>query len=97
MDFTRNEYKILNTLYKNACTSKLCSFRIQKIADESQLSIPKIRQSMKMFCNLGLVEKGAKDERADTYFITKEGIEVVEDNMKIDKELLKRIKKVKGE
>lgn len=97
MDFTRNEYKILNTLYKNACSSKLCSFRIQRLADETDLSIPKIRQSMKMFFNLGLVDKGAKDERADTYFLTKDGIHMVEDNMKIDKELLKRIRSVKGE
>ena len=95
MDFTRNEYRIIGSLYQNTCFSKLCSFKIQRIATETNLSVPKIRQSMKMFISLGLVEKGAKDERADTFFLTSEGIKVVEENMKIDEELLKKIKQIK--
>lgn len=95
MDFTRNEYRIIGSLYENTCFSKLCSFKIQRIASETGLSIPKIRQSMKMFVSLGLVEKGARDERADTFFLTAEGIKVVEENMKIDQELLEKIKKIK--
>ena len=95
MDFTRNEYRIIGALYENACFSKLCSFRIQKIADTTNLSVPKIRQSMKMFSNLGLVDKGAKDERADTYFLTDKGIEIAEENMKIDEKLLEKIKNLK--
>ena len=95
MDFNRNEYRIMNTLYQNICFSKLCSFKIQRIADETGLSVVKIRQSMKMFLNLGLVEKGARDERANTFYLTTEGIKVVEDSMKVDQELLKKIKQIK--
>lgn len=95
MDFTRNEYRIIGSLYQNACFSKLCSFKIQRLATETNLSVVKIRQSMRMFISLGLVEKGAKDERADTFFLTAEGIKVVEENMKIDEELLEKIKKIK--
>lgn len=97
MDFTRNEYRIIGSLYENTCFSKLCSFKIQRIATETGLSVVKIRQSMRMFISLGLVEKGAKDERADTFFLTSEGIKVVEDNMKIDEELLEKIKRIKSQ
>lgn len=95
MDFTRNEYRILGIFYQNACFSKLCSFRITRIAESTNLSVPKIRQSMKMFINLGLIDKGARDERADTYFLTQEGIKVVEESQKIDSELLEKINKIK--
>lgn len=95
MDFTRNEYRIISKMYENGCFTKLCSFKIQRIVSETNLSVPKVRQSMKMFISLGLVQKGAKDERADTFYLTEEGIKVAEDNMKIDKALLERIKLLK--
>ena len=95
MDLTRNEYRIIGVLYENACFSKLCSFKILRIASETKLSIVKIRQTMKMFVNMGIVEKGAKDERADTFFLTNKGIEIAEENMKVNKELLEKIKKIK--
>ena len=44
---------------------------------------------------MGIVEKGAKDERADTFFLTNKGIEIAEENMKVNKELLEKIKKIK--
>lgn len=96
MDFTRNEYKIIGKLFEKGCISKLQSFRIQKIADETNLSVPKIRQTLKLFLNLEIVDKGAKDERADTYFLTEKGIKIAEESMTVDKNILEKINKLKG-
>lgn len=97
MDLTRNEYRIISTLYENGCFSRLCSFRKDKLAELTNLSVYKIRDAMKTFLNLGIVEKGAKDVRADTYFLTEKGIKIAEDNMKVDTVLLEKIQKFKNE
>lgn len=95
MDITKNEYRIIGILYENGCFSKLRSFKIKRIASETNLSVVKIRLTMKKFIENGLIEKGARDERADTFFLTKKGIEVAEESMTIDEELLEKIKKIR--
>lgn len=96
MEFTRNDYRIIGKLFEKGCVSKIHSLRIQRIAEETNLSVPKIRQSLKLFLNLDIVDKGAKDERADTYFLTQKGIEIAEENMTVDKSILEKINKLKG-
>lgn len=87
MNLTKNDYMIMNTLYDNGCLSKMCSFTLQKIAETTNLSIYKIRDAMKLFMNLGLVNEGARDVRAKTYFLSEQGIEIVEDNKKTTNEI----------
>lgn len=96
MDFTRNDYKIIGKLFEKGCISNLQSFRIQKIAEETNLSVPKIRQTLKLFLSLNIVDKGAKDEKADTYFLTEKGIRIAEESMTVDKSILEKINKLKG-
>lgn len=95
MNLNRNDYRIIGILYENACFSKLCAFKKDKIAELSNLSIYKIRDATKTFMNLGIVEKGAKDNRADTYYLTEEGIKIAEENMRVSREVISKIQEIK--
>ena len=78
MNLNKNDYNILETLYTNQCITKICSFTKQKIAEKCNLSVFKITASIKIFINMNLVCEGAKDERAKTYYLTEQGIELIE-------------------
>ena len=75
---TKNDYMILESLYDNNCITKMCSFTKQRMADECKLSVFKIASSMKMFINMGYIEEGAKEEKSKTYYVTLDGMKVVE-------------------
>ena len=79
MNLNKNDYNILDTLYRNQCVTKICSFTKQRIANECKLSVFKITASLKIFINMGLVDEGAKDERAKTYYLTENGVKLIED------------------
>lgn len=99
MNLTKNDYMIMNTLYDNGCLTKMCSFTLQKIADTTNLSIYKIRDAMRLFINLGLVDEGARDVRAKTYFLSDKGREIVEDNKRTTNEIANKFfkNKIKGD
>lgn len=96
MNLTKNDYFILDTLYNNGCFTKMCSFTLLKTTELTNLSKYKIRDSIKMFINLGLVCEGARDVRAKTYFLSSKGIEMVEENRKVSDELMARYKAIKN-
>jgi predicted transcriptional regulator len=87
----------MDTMYNMGCFSTICSFTLQKIADTTNLSIYKIRDAMKLFINLGLVNEGARDVRAKTYFLSEKGIQIVKENKKVPKELKDRYLKMQSE
>jgi len=97
VNLTKNDYFIMDTLYDKGCFSIICSFTLQKMADTTGLSIYKIRDSMRMFINLELVNEGARDVRAKTYFLSDKGIQIVEENKMVTKELKNRYLKMQKE
>jgi DNA-binding MarR family transcriptional regulator len=99
VNLTKNDYMIMNILYDNGCLSKMCSFTLQKISDTTNLSIYKIRDAMKLFINLGLVDEGARDVRAKTYFLSVKGRDIVEENKRTTSEIANKYlkNKMKGD
>ena len=74
MDLSKNDYNILIILNHYQCNSKLKSFTIERISKETNLSIPKIRNSVKMFLLLNYITEGSHDKSAKTYYINENGI-----------------------
>lgn len=97
MNLTRNDYRIIDFLYNKGCLTKIYALKLQIIADGTDLSIYKIRDAVKLFLNLGIINEGAKDVRAKTYYLTEKGQEIARENIEGIKKVMERLNEVKGE
>lgn len=79
MRLTRKDYNIIQNLYLNGCINKLCAFSVYEIAKKNDCSIYKARASMSLFLALEIIEKGIKDGRKDTYFLSEKGLKMALD------------------
>lgn len=75
--FNKSDYKILTTLLDKECFSEIASLSIKDIATFSELSIPKVRMTLKSFLLTDLVRLGAKDGVSNTYYITEKGLDFI--------------------
>lgn len=82
--FNKNDYKILTVLMDNQCYSKIASLTYKQISNNTKLSIPKIRISIKNFTLLDLIAEGAKDGISHTFYITEKGIDFLRTAMNIN-------------
>lgn len=80
-NFNKNDYKILSILDASECYSSVMSFTIKKISEETQLSIPKIRLTLKNFLIAEFIKEGAKEGVGKTFYITNKGVEFLNEAM----------------
>lgn len=84
--FNKNDYRILSTFDDKESYTEISSLTIKQIANNTNLSIPKVRSTVKNFVLVGFLKEGAKDGISKTYYITKEGIDHVTKITQIDYE-----------
>lgn len=70
---SRNDYKVLTTILQFGCTNEMKSVTIKKMSELTNLSIGKIRLSVKAFLELEYIAEGVVQHNAKTYYITDEG------------------------
>lgn len=75
VNISKNDYLTLVILLENECTTEMRSFTLKNIADITELSLSKIRKTVKMFKSMEFIKEGAVQHNAKTYYITKKGIE----------------------
>lgn len=82
----RNDLKVLVYLFEKGINSRMKARKARTISEDEdvKLSDTKVRQTLNNYVNEGLVAKGCKEGKADTYFITEEGREYVADNFNIN-------------
>ena len=73
-NFTRNDYKVLITLYNEGCFTEMKALPIKAIKERVKLSTNKVRQALSSFLKLQYIEEGATMGRAKTYYVTQNGI-----------------------
>ena len=78
MQLNRLDYCIMKLLRKNNCTSYFESMTLQEIMDVTHTSRPTTYRKMMNLKKLGYVEKGCKSTQADTFYLQKRGIDIVE-------------------
>lgn len=78
MQLNRLDYCIMKLLRKNNCTSYFESMTLQEIMDVTHTSRPTTYRKMMNLKKLGYVEKGCKSTQADTFYLQKKGIDIVE-------------------
>lgn len=79
LDFS--DYKILNNVVdyeRGVGDSKLRGTTVYEISETTGLSVAKIRRAMKKLLEKGFVDFSAKRGRAETFHITKAGLEEIE-------------------
>lgn len=74
---------VLVKLKNNGCINKLKATSIRKLSSGMDISYFTIRNILKALTYAGLCSKGYPDGNAHTYFITSEGIELL-NNLKGD-------------
>ena len=77
--YTSNDYKILFTLYSNGCTNEMKAYTIIKIRHYANLSIPKIRNTIKKFKKVDYIRVGVSHCNSKTYYVSKKGIEKIKE------------------
>ena len=79
----RNDFKILVYLYEKDIDSPMKARKATTISEDEDvnLSDTKVRKTLNEYVKVGLVEKGCKEGKADTYYITEAGMEYVEDRI----------------
>ena len=78
MQLNRLDYCIMKLLRKNNCTSYFESMTLQEIMEVTHTSRPTTYRKMMNLRKLGYVEKGCKSTQADTFYLQKKGIDIVE-------------------
>jgi DNA-binding transcriptional regulator GbsR (MarR family) len=66
-------------LYQNKCFNEFKSFSINLIKEQTQVSISKIRKSIKIFKELNYISEGAVNHSAKTYYVTETGINKIKE------------------
>jgi hypothetical protein len=74
---SKNDYKILINLYKYGCINELHSISVYKINELTNLSISKIRLTIKSFLNLKYIAEGLINNHSKTYYVTSDGIQKI--------------------
>lgn len=75
MDLSKNDYNVLIMLYQQECTNELKSYTLQQIHQNTNLSISKLRDTIKAFRLLNYINDGLVNNKSKTYYITQQGIE----------------------
>jgi hypothetical protein len=74
----KSDIKVLQTLYKSECTNEIKSFTIKQLQNYlSEFCYSKIHNNLISLSIGGLVARGYKNSRADTYYITENGIRIL--------------------
>lgn len=76
---TKNDMYILSAIKRIGATNSLNSAPISTILKNVKISESTIRISIRKLIKNGLVEKGYMQKNANTYYITQEGINLIED------------------
>lgn len=74
---SKNDVRILNQIMKGSKGNKLFAVSIKGIADKTELSIPKVRITVKSLLANGYIEEGFMQRSAKTYYITQKGKEIL--------------------
>lgn len=83
MALSKNDYKVLYQFYQYDCTNAMKSLTVEKMAELTELSVSKIRKTIKVFKELLYINEGIQQRCAKTYFITKKGINKVQKFMEV--------------
>ena len=77
----KNDVLILRTLYKNKKVSELQSMTITALTNslENKFSTMKVRTTIYEFVKQGIVHEGLKQGNSKTYFISNDGIKILND------------------
>lgn len=73
MNFTKNDFYILDTTSCLKATNALGSVTVSDLVGATKLSHTKIRSSLKALMAEGYIAEGFKDFNAKTYYITQTG------------------------
>lgn len=99
MELTHKDYRMLQIMYLKGYVNKICGASLEKITEDNideergiSYSFYTIRASIKTFEMLGIVAKGIKSGRKNTYFLTEKGINIAKEVM----ENLKEATKIRG-
>lgn len=82
IQLNRMEFILLDTLYTNICKDRFHSMTLSEISEDNYDSLgvrTTLYRKMKKLVKLGYVKKGCLDNHADTFYLTEEGIRVVEE------------------
>lgn len=80
-ELNRLEYMILETLYNGNCKDYFHGMTVTEIQEDNEGALGArmtIWKKAKRLLSAGYVEKGVLDNHADTYFLSKKGIKIVE-------------------
>ena len=78
MELSRVDYVILKFLKKKNCTNYFESATLQEIMQITCNSRPTTYRRMMNLRKCGYVEKGCKSINADTFYLCKKGLKIVE-------------------
>jgi predicted transcriptional regulator len=74
----KSDIKILQILFKSECTNEIKSFTVKQLQIYlTEFCYTKIHTALVSLSLGGLVSKGYKNSRADTYYITENGIKIL--------------------
>jgi RIO-like serine/threonine protein kinase len=74
-NLTRNDYRILTLLAQDKCISEIFSYTLKTISEKTNLSDNTVRNSLNKFIDLRFIKIGAKVWRANSYYITEQGVQ----------------------
>jgi len=81
-DLNSNDYRILESIIDNEKNRGLSRGRgstIVQIIDKTGFSVVKIRGTIKVLLEMGLILDGVKKVKANAYYLTKEGLQELVD------------------
>jgi hypothetical protein len=75
----KEDLKILQILNKGGCTSGLKSMTVTQVMEQlnSVYSYSKIHRTLTAFVIAGICDRGMKSGRAETFYITRRGVEEI--------------------
>jgi DNA-binding MarR family transcriptional regulator len=71
----KSDVEVLQILAKNECTSEIKSYSILSILSKTKYKYSKIHNTLSQLAVGEYVQKGFKNERADTFYITPKGMD----------------------
>lgn len=78
MELNRLDYLIMKLLKKKNCINHFESMTLQEIMSVTKTSRPTTYRKMMNLVDHGYVKKGCKSTNADTFYLLKKGIDIVE-------------------
>lgn len=78
MNYNKNDILILSMVQALGGRNKLTSKTIQKLTEKTERSATKVRATVRLLIEDGLLEEGLKLGNAKTYYITDKGLELLE-------------------